>query len=132
MSKKKALKLSLKEARFVDAFLGTCAGNATEACLSAGYTRNRKSAAEIGSRLLRKIKIAKVMKARELARDQAAIATADERDTILTGIARELETPALVRITAVKELNKCTGRHSMKHVHEGKLTLEEAIGASRK
>ena len=128
---KKQETLSAKEARFVDAFLGSCNGNATEACLAAGYSRNRKSAAEIGSRLLRKVKIAQAVKARTTQERKSSILTAERRDELLSIIA-EGKAPALVRISAIKELNKCTGRHSMRHLHEGKLTLEQALAASRR
>jgi phage terminase small subunit len=128
---KKNEKLSAKEARFVDAFLGSCSGNATEACLAAGYSRNRKSAAEIGSRLLRKVKIARALKAATNARQTEEIADANERDAALTTILRG-SAPAIVKISAIKELNKCTGRHSIKHLHEGQLTLAQAVAASRK
>jgi len=60
-----------------------------------------------------------------------AIADAAERDEMLTKIARG-SAPAIVKISAIKELNKCTGRHSIKHLHEGKLTLAQAVAASRK
>ena len=36
------------------------------------------------------------------------------------------------RIRAICELNKCGGRHSIKHVVEGRKTLEQILGESRK
>lgn len=130
---KKDQKLSMKEARFVDAFLGSCNGNGTEAVLRAGYTcRNKNVAGVTANELLRKPKIKAAIRAREAARTTQEIADANERDAALTQILRSLKVPAIVRISAVKELNKCTGRHSIKHLHEGKLTLAEAVAASRK
>lgn len=131
MAKKNA-RLSLKEQRFVDAYLGSAGGNGTEAVLAAGYNQNRKVAAVTSAKLLRKASIRQEVDRRQNARTDAAIADADERDRVLTEILRKAGAPALVRISAVKELNKCSGRHSMRHLHEGKLTLEQALAASRK
>lgn len=125
---KKGSKLSLKETRFVDEFLGGANGNATEAAVRAGYTGNRNSARVIGTRLLAKAAIGEAIAARVKQQQKATIAEADERDEILTKIARKENEDALTRISAVKELNKCSGRHSIKHLHSGKLTLEEVLG----
>lgn len=132
MPKKKAGKLSLKEQRFVDAFLGDAAGNATEAAVQAGYGTTRKSACVLAVRLLGKVSIGRAIAARTLGESKASILTADERDQLLSEMARKKTADAKVRIRAISELNKCTGRHSVKHLHEGRLTLEQAIGASRK
>jgi phage terminase small subunit len=131
MAKKNA-QLSLKERRFIDAYLGSCHGNGTEAVLAAGYNQSRKAASITAARLLGKASIRQQVNARQNARTASEIADADERDRVLTEILRKAGVPALVRISAVKELNKCTGRHSMRHLHEGKLTLEQALAASRK
>lgn len=132
MPKKKGGQLSLKEQRFVDAFLGPAAGNATEAAVQAGYGSTRKSAGVLAVRLLANVRIGRAIATRTLGEKRAAILTADERDQLLSEIARKPLNDAKTRIRAISELNKCTGRHSVKHLHEGKLTLEQAIGASRK
>lgn len=36
----------------------------------------------------------------------------------------------MTRIKAIQELNKVEGRHIQKHHMEGRITLEEALGAS--
>lgn len=58
--------------------------------------------------------------------DPKAIADATERDTILTTIARSAGTSEVARIMAVRELNKCGGRHVAKVQHEfpDKLVIE--------
>lgn len=124
-------KLSLKEQRFVDAYLGSCNGNATEAALTAGYTRNRKSAAELGSRLLRKVKIRAVIEKRQAAQTAQEIADAAERDKVLSSILRLDSIEARDRIAAIKELNKCSGRHSIRHVQDVTERLSDIIAGSR-
>jgi phage terminase small subunit len=120
-----------RERRFVGAFLGVAGGNATAAALTAGLTLNRKSAAELGSRLLRKRKIQEAIASRVARREAKGIADADERDTLLSMFARDAFAEVRDRIKAIAELNKCTGRHSIKHVLEGKLTLEQVLTQSR-
>jgi hypothetical protein len=82
--------------------------------------------------MLLKAKIQAAIAERVKRGELESIATADERDAALTQILRSAKVPAIVRISAVKELNKCTGRHSIKHLHEGQLTLAQAVAASRK
>jgi phage terminase small subunit len=130
MAKKNA-QLSLKERRFVDAFLGDARGNATEACIQAGYTENRNSARVLATRLLAKVNVGRAIAERTRAEGRAAILSADERDEILSRIAKKDSHDPKTRIRAISELNKCTGRHSVKHLHEGKLTLEEVLAESR-
>lgn len=54
--------LSQRERRFVDAYMGLHVGNATQAAIAAGYSA--KTAASIGCRLLRKVKVREAVKAR--------------------------------------------------------------------
>lgn len=54
--------LSERERRFVEAYMGKAAGNATKAAILAGYSA--KSAARIGYRLTRKVQIANALQAR--------------------------------------------------------------------
>lgn len=48
-------KLTFKEQRFVDAYVGTAMGNASKAAIMAGYSE--RSAGELGRRLLKKVDI---------------------------------------------------------------------------
>jgi phage terminase small subunit len=124
--------LSVREQRFVDAYLGSARANATQAALAAGYTQNYGSARTLGARLLARVHIRNAVDARVARETNAAILNAEERDVLLSSIARgELGADTPERIRAIAELNKCTGRHSVKHLVEGKLTLEEAIHRSR-
>lgn len=124
-----AQKLSLKERRFLDAYLGTANGNATVAVLWAGYTRNRKSAAVLGVRLLGKVKIRTVIQQRTKREGAESIASADERDKRLSKILRESDAEHSV-IAAARELNVCSGRHSIKHVMDVTERLADIIGAA--
>ena len=104
---------------------------AAEAAVQAGYTKNRNSARVLGTRLLAKVAIGRAIAQRTNSEKRSAILTADERDEILSTIAKLQAHGVKDRIRAISELNKCTGRHSVKHLHEGKLTLEEVIAESR-
>lgn len=125
-------KLTEKERRFVEAFMGEAAGNGTQAALLAGYTKNRGSARTLAARVLAKVRVQQAIVARAQKREQTSILTAQERDEMLSRIARrEEEVKPFVAKQAVAELNKCEGRHSMKLIHSGKLTLEQAIEKAR-
>lgn len=126
-----ARKLTLKEQRFVDAYLADANGNATEAALSAGYTRNRGSAKTLGARLLTKVHLSRAIKARTARAEKLSILTADERDEWLSRIVRS-HASEKDKIAAIKELNKVSGRHSVNISMSGKVTLEQILGESRK
>lgn len=119
--------LTLKERAFVLGLLQH--GNQTLAAIDAGYAR--ASAHVRGSELVRKSKIKTAITEVLEAKADQAIADADERDRTLSNIIRNPLVETSLRISAIKELNKCSGRHSMKHQHEGKLTLEQLLGESR-
>lgn len=122
-------KLNERERRFVDAFLGKCAGNATQAYIAAGYAKTGADGA--ASRLLGKVSIQRAIAGRVKVLESRGILNAEQRDTILSDIARAQYQDVHARIRAISELNKSTGRHSMKFLHEGKLTLEQVLQQSR-
>jgi len=121
--------LTVRERRFIGAFMGSAHGNATLAALTAGYTRNRASAAQIASRLLRKVNIRAVIDARASRAAAQEILTADQRDARLSVIA--LRNDDAVAVAAIRELNKCSGRHSIKHVLDVTEKLSDIIAGSR-
>lgn len=124
-------KLTLKEQKFLDLLFTSARGNATQAAKGAGYGRTLRSARQAGYKLLTKGDIQRALVARQAREVRRAVLTADERDAILStiadGKARDHD-----RIAAIKELNKCGGRHSIKHVIDGRLTLEQILTESRK
>lgn len=124
-------KLTFKERRFVNAYLGSAAGNGVKAARLAGYQQTEKALRVTASRLLAKANIRAAVSARAARETKASILTADERDEILSAIASG-KADDHARIRAISELNKSTGRHSMKSLHEGKLTLEQVLTESRK
>lgn len=124
------MKLTVKERRFVDAHLGPCRGNGTQAAIKAGYAP--RSAHVTAARLLKKANVRRAIDARQAKQEQAAIADADELDAICTEIARKVgKGTAIVRIKAVSELNKVKGRHSVNVHHSGTVTLEQILSGSR-
>jgi hypothetical protein len=130
MSRK--LGLNVRERRFIDAYLGSCGGNATEAAIAAGYrARTRKVAQNRGTRLLSKALIRAAIDKRLAKAETRAILTAEERDTLLSRMAKNPTIPPSVQVSAVKELNKCSGRHSIRHVLDVTEKLSDIIAGSR-
>ncbi len=119
--------LTERERRFVTAYLGRAAGNATKAARLAGYSP--RTARQQGHKLLTKVDIRHALEQRVEQRERKAIADADERDELLTLCARERLAGWEQRIAAIKELNKVTGRHVVRV--EGRMTLEQLLGESR-
>jgi phage terminase small subunit len=122
--------LTLKEQRFVDAYLGSAGGNGVLAARLAGYQQTEKALRVTASRLLVKANIRDAVAARVKEQTRKSILTADERDKILSTIASRGEDAA--RIRAIAELNRCSGRHSIKHVLDVTETLSDIIAGSRK
>lgn len=124
-------KLSVKEQRFVDAYLGSCNGNATASCRAAGYAGADKVLGIQGVRLLGKARIRAVINKRLAAASEKGIATAEERDKRLSEIMRMSTTELGPVIAAIRELNKCSGRHSIKVNLDVTERLSDIIAASR-
>lgn len=68
--------LSEKQERFCELYVGECCGNGTEAAVRAGYTENRRSAAEIARQNLRKLDI--VSRIKDLRREALACSGYDK------------------------------------------------------
>lgn len=128
MSKPKPL--TLKERRFVDAYLGSAKGNGSEAAITAGYAI--KSARITASKLLTKANIRGAVDARQAKAEAKGVADALERDLVVSTIMRDTTESGQVRINAAKELNKCSGRHSVNVKLDASETLADIIAASRR
>ena len=125
----KLRRLNERQRRFVVAFIGWARGNATKAAIFAGYSE--RTARVQASQLLSKLNIQAAIEERGRRGDLKGIAHANERDVILTRIARNDHLPSAERIRAIVEMNKCEGRHiTRRQLYRG-ITLEEALGASR-
>jgi phage terminase small subunit len=101
--------LNERERRFVDAYMGEAAGNATKAALIAGY--GKASAHVTGCRLLKKPKISAAVAKDRNAEITAAISDRKERQEFLTKVHRGDVSGASVRdrIKAIEILSKTQG-----------------------
>lgn len=122
-------KLTERQRRFVAAFLGEAQGNATRAALMAGATR--AGACTRGYRWLRKAQVQRAIMERVERREAKTEMSNEELDAILIGIASKDSSDEHNRIAAVKELNKCRGRHSMTHLLKGEVTVSQSITNAR-
>jgi phage terminase small subunit len=120
--------LNEQEAAFVRALLGEARGQRGRAAVLAGYSE--KGAAVQANRLLNRVHVQQAIRRAQERRLKAAIATNDEIDATLSLLLRH-KSP-VVRVMAARELNKVRGRHSTRHIHEGSITLEDAVAASRR
>jgi hypothetical protein len=109
-------KLSERERRFVEAFMGKAAGNATKAAIAAGYSV--KSARRSGTRLSTKRHIREAIAARQ--KDDPAVADREERQRFLTSMMRDIEGHPLARLKACDQLSKIGGDYIERHEHAGK------------
>ncbi len=123
--------LTLKERRFVDAYLGSAGGNATQAARQAGYAGSPDVLKVQASRLLTRANVRAAINASLRRESREEIMVADERDRLLSMFARMTSLCVRDRIRAIAELNKCTGRHSILHLQTGRITLEQALESSR-
>ena len=95
--------LTAKQQRFVSAY----DGNATEAMIAAGYSA--KSAASNVDKILKNTEIQTAIQNREKARNSAAIATREERQTFWTSVLRDPETELRDRLRASELLGRSEG-----------------------
>ena len=117
----KGKKLSEKERRFVEAYMGEAVGNASEAARIAGYS----SPGTLGHRLLKKVQVQEA-----LARRQAAdplIATREERQKFWSDVFRgnlpEFDTKD--RLKASELLGKCGGDFLDRIEHSGQVSIPQ-------
>lgn len=120
--------MTARERAFAVAYLGAARGVAKTAAIMAGYSR--ATAEQAGSRLLRNVKVRALLEKTLAKRDAKTIADAEERDRILSSIARDNQAGDGERIRAIVELNRCSGRHSVTLHHKGR-SLEDILGESR-
>jgi len=119
--------LSEKERAFVRAYTGPAKGVGTVAAKMAGYSHKGASVRAVELLARRSVRV-EIQRLRAMA-VQRAVATNEQIDLVLSGLLKHPDWKA--RAVAARELNKTRGRHSVKHMVEGTLTLEQAIAASR-
>lgn len=108
--------LNERERRFVEAYMGACAGNATTAAIQAGYSK--KTARKQGSRLLTKADIRAAIDQR-VASDPL-VADREERQRFLTAMMRDSEAHPLARLKACDQMSKIGGDYVERLEHTGK------------
>jgi phage terminase small subunit len=124
--------LNERERRFVEAYMGAAAGNATKAARLAGYSTN--TADKHASRLLRKVGIQQAIDQR--AKTDPAVWTREDRlrfwTAVASGRAGFAKASLRDRLKASELLGKSQADFVERVEHSGKLTLlEEALTASR-
>jgi phage terminase small subunit len=123
------VKLTEQNRKFVEHFMAT--GNATQAAIAAGYSR--RSASQIAYQLLRKLQIQQAI-AQRTQRDPA-VWTREQRQRFWTTVASGAGTFAKASLRDRLKASELLGRSQADFVerveHSGKLTLEQALTASR-
>ncbi len=71
------------------------------------------------------------IRARTAAGTKKSILTAEQRDEHLSKLVLSPITPPTTQVSAIKEMNICSGRHSIKHVLDATETLSDIIAGSR-
>ena len=123
--------LSERERRYVEALMGAAAGNATKAATLAGYSGT--SAARIGHRLSRKVRIQRAIA--ERAQSDPAVWTREDRQRFWTAVASGAAGYAKAalrdRLKASELLGKSQADFVERLEQTGRVTLEQVLGASR-
>ena len=123
---KRKTKLTAKQQRFVDAY----EGNATQAALDAGYSKN--SAHSQGQRMLKNVEIAAAIQARENQKIRPFIANREARQRFWTETMLDLEQETRDRLKASELLGKSEGDFLERVELSGKVDLATAIEEGRK
>ena len=115
--------LTAKQRAFVEFYTG----NATEAAIKAGYSKD--TARSIGQNLLTKVDIRQAIKERETKRLAPDIATREERFKFWTRAMRDEDTPMTERLKASELLGKAEGDflERVEVDHSGNIDLTAAV-----
>lgn len=102
--------LTEKRRRFVEAYVGEAAGNATQAARIAGYAGNDRTLTSVGSELLTFPDVRQAVDAARREMSKPSIATREERQELLTRFMRgEEPAEAKDRLKATELLGKMHG-----------------------
>ena len=110
-------KLTSQQRRFVEAYTG----NATEAAIKAGYSRDTAEAQ--GSRLLRNVKVATAIRSREAKAIRPLIANREARQRFWTDVMEDKAVKMPDRLKASELLAKSEGDFFDRVEHSGGVTL---------
>jgi phage terminase small subunit len=123
--------LSERQRKFVEAYMGAAAGNATKAARLAGYSA--ATARKQGSRLGTKGHIRAAIEART--KEDPAVWTREDRQRFWTAVASGTGAYRMSslrdRLRASELLGKSQADFVERVEHSGKVTLEQVLGASR-
>lgn len=133
-----AVQLTEKQRRFVEAYMGEAAGNATEAARRAGYKGKGNALEAVGSRMTAHPAVKAAIEERQ--RGDPLIATREERQRFWTSVARGepqmqlidgrgvMREPSLRdRLLAAQHLAKASGDFVERIKHEGSIGHEVVV-----
>lgn len=100
-------KLTEKQRKFVEAYMGKANGNATEAARLAGYSGNRVTLEAMGRENLGKPRIAEAIEKRQ--GDDPLVASREERQQFWTEMMRDKGADPKDRLRASEILGKASG-----------------------
>lgn len=100
-------KLTEKQRKFVEAYMGKANGNATEAARLAGYSGNRVTLEAMGRENLGKPRIAEAIKNRQS--NDPLVATREERQKFWTDVMNDKAEDMRNRLRASEILGKASG-----------------------
>lgn len=111
-------RLTEKQRKFVEAYMGDAEGNATEAARLAGYSGDEDALAVRGAENVRKRKIREAIRERQ--QKDPLVASRKERQSFWTAVMRgeEGDPDTKDRLTAAKMLGKSQGDFVERHEHE--------------
>ena len=122
-SPKKAMPDKERWRRFVEAYMGKCAGNATQAAIAAGYSQ--KSAYQRGSELVRNPQVKALIAARVKASPD--VMQREELQAFWTKVAKNPAEPTTTRLKASELLGKSHGAFIDKLQHSGRVGLGDVL-----
>jgi hypothetical protein len=120
-----------KQRRFVEAYMGEAAGNATEAASLAGYAGNRKTLEAVGRENLAKPRIAQMIL--QAQQSDPLIATREDRQRFWTRVMMGLEPDVRMadRLKASELLGKASADFIERHEVNAKVTDGYSFGVTR-
>lgn len=132
---KEAGKLTEKQRRFVEAYMGEACGNATAAARIAGYKGNDETLSTVGTENLRKPAVTAAIE--ERTENDPLVLSREELQRWWTEVTRDAKTTMKDRLRASELLGKSRGEFTDKVEHSGEIgppilevVVKRAPGAS--
>ena len=122
--------LTEKQRRFVEAFMGEAAGNATQAARLAGYRGNDHTLKSIATENLSKLVIAEAIE--KLQKSDPLVMNRKERREFWTRMALDPEVENAVRIRASELLAKASGDFIERHLVDSVVQVDDVRKKLRK